>query len=793
MNQLALIFAYRQLLKNKWYTAIKIGGLALGFLFFIFIVLYYQYEHSYEKWNPSYQNIARFEFSISDTNTRMYPVTSYPIAEYVEEFTKNEVEKATLVDVLPLLEDMIIRKTKNDEAVYVKGVLQSDSNFLAIFSFPFVHGSAETALKEKNSVVLTRTLSERLFGDESPLGKKVYFNENDCLTVRGVIETANHPTHLSFEAVTNTIKEDRRFQWRHYYCYFLLKKNITTRFLESKIDMLMRNNYFYKQELKEYLTNTSITKTYLRPIKDIHLKSHSLYEADNNANELILNLLLGVSIALLIITAINFFNLTLVQLSTRSKEIITDILFSASKRNVYRRFIIETLVYVFLALFISFILIEVSMSFFEKEFGVHLSLFASESPWRIILVVSFVIILLAVIGGAGPVYHLSKIPPSVVLKGNYSRSNLGKKFMNALLVIQFSIAFMAIVSFFVIIKQFSSLFLKPLGFNMSHVVCIKVHKIANENVYQRIKARLLEHPNIEAVSFNLIAPGDRRLSTPSIKYHNQLIHSVSNYITDDYEKVLQLALKDGRPFSRTNPNDSVQEIMVSEYCANLNKLRNFVNDPASKNAPFVAMFKDYYHQPPTEGKLPIALIHTSFMLSGGKLMLRLKRKGDRSCYEHMAVAMREIEPEYPLQRSFLLDDYEENYNEISQLTQFFLYILIISSIVITIGLFAVSTFIAQQRGKEIAIRRVLGATSFQIMTEINKRFFLVIVISIIVSAPIIYTILNYWLNHYVEHVSIGALPFVLAILIIITFTLSVNALVGNKVLGIKPVENLRYE
>jgi putative ABC transport system permease protein len=794
MNQLAFILAYRQLLKNKWYAVIKVGSLSIGFLFFIFIALYYQYEHSYEKWNPVHDKVVRVEYLFQDSSIREIPLTSFPLVTYLNEFIKEEVKKTTVVDALPLMEDFIISKEKNEASFYLKGVLHSDSNFLDVFRYAFVFGSRESALKIPNSIVITKSVSERLFGTTNPLGKKVYLNNEEPLSVGGVINTDNCPTHLKFEAITNSLKPDLRFTWRHFYCYYLLNENTNPKLLSDRLDVLMRNNYFFKEEMREAAGSNITINHVLRPIKDIHLNSHSLYEADTNANKIVLNLLLGIGTALMIITAINFFNLTVVQLTSRSKEIITDLLFNASKTKVYWRFIVETLLYVTVGLFITFILVEASASFWEKQFDVHLSLLAVKSPWRIILAVLFVIILLGIIGGIGPVYHLSKLPPSIVLKGNYSKSQLGKKFLNTLLVIQFSFAFMGIVSFFVILQQFNEVYFRPLGFNMYNVVCVKVHKTADEAVYKRLKKRLLEHPTIEAVSYNFIAPGEKKLSTPLINYKNRQIHSVTNYVTEDYEKVLQLHLKVGRFFSENLSNDSVKEVMVSEQCAKSNGLSgNYYAERATKDNPVIGEFQDFYQQAVMDGKLDLSLIRISGMMKGGKLMLRLKRLNDKSCAQHIEAVMREFEPNYQLSKSFLYIDYMDNYKDLAQLTQIFMYILLVSSILIIIGLFTVSTFIAQQRSKEIAMRLILGATSFQVITELNKRFLKIIAICFVISAPLIYMVLNYWLSHYAEHTTIGLTPFVLAALIVLTIAIAINAIVGNKVIHVKPIKSLRYE
>ncbi len=793
MNQLAFILAYRQLLKNKWYAAVKVGSLAFGFLFFIFIVLYYQYEHSYEKWNPNYERIARLEFEIKDSTITQYPVSSYPNNTYLQAFCKEELEATTVIDAIPALSDQTIAKDKASESFYLKGVLYSDSMYFDVFKYPFIYGSAKAALKESKSIVLVKETSERLFGNINPVGKTVVFNATTLLKVGGVIDISNCPSHQKFEGVTNTLNKDSRWAWRHYYVYYLLSKKTQMNRLSDKMDMLMHNSYYSKLEQREEQNRKIKFSTYLRPVKDIHLNSNSIYELNENANKLILNILLGIGIGLMIITAINFFNLTVIQLSTRSKEIITSILFSASKTKVYYRFIIETLVYVFAALFLTFVLVELGIDGFEEVFSIRLSLFAAHSPTRIIFVVLFVIIVLGLIGGIAPIYHLSKQPPSVILKGNYTKNQLGKRFLNILLSIQFSIAFIAIVGFIVVMQQVTFIIMKPLGFNKYNVICVKTHKETDKATYLRVKNRLLEHKNIEAVSFNFSTPGDVRLSSPSIKHNKKQININVNFVTSDYDKVLQLKLKEGRFFRDSISPDSVREVLLTETAVKMNQLKNPSIPFANSENPVIGVINDYFHQRVGDEQLPIALIHINTIIGGGKLMIRVNTLSDKSTLEHIKTIIKELEPDYPFAYTYLDDDYSRNYKDLGQLSVIFFYVLFVSSILIIIGLFSVSAFIARQRIKEIAVRLVLGATSFQIITELNKRFLKIIFISIAISAPISYILCHYWLAGFVVHRDLTIWPFIIATIILVSTAIAINAIVGNKTIAIKPVKSLKYE
>jgi putative ABC transport system permease protein len=793
MNQLAFILAYRQLIKNKWYAAVKIGSLAFGFLFFIFIVLYYQYEHSYEKWNPNYERVARLEFEIRDSAITQYPVMSYPNNSYLQEFCKEELEATTVIDAIPALSDQTIAKDKTSDPFYLKGVLYSDSMYFDVFKYPFIYGSSETALKESKSIVLIKEISERLFGKTNPVGKTIVFNASTQLKVGGVIDISNCPSHQKFEGVVNTLKKDERWTWRHFYVYYLLSKNVKMERVSKKMDLLMRNNYFSKVELREEQNRNTEFTAFLRPVKDIHLNSDSIYELNENANKLILNILLGIGIGLMIITAINFFNLTVIQLSTRSKEIITSILFSASKTKVYYRFIIETLVYVLAALFLTFVLVELGLDGFEEVFSIRLSLFAAHSPTRIIFVVLFVIIVLGIVGGIVPIYHLSKQPPSVILKGNYTKNQLGKRFLNILLTIQFSIAFIAIVGFTVVIQQVTFIFMKPLGFNKYNVICVKTHNTTDKATYRRVKNRLLEHKSIEAVSFNFSTPGDVRLSSPTIKHNKKALNTNVNFITSDYDKVLQLKIKEGRFFRDSISPDSVTEILLTETAVKMNQLKNPSIPFANKENQVVGVINDYFHQKVGDAQMPIALINRGCIIKGGKLMIRVTTLSDKSTLEHIKLVMKELEPDYPFAYTYLDNDYTYMYKDLGQLSVIFFYVLFVSSILIIIGLFSVSAFIARQRIKEIAIRLVLGATSFQIIAELNKRFMKIIFISVAISAPISYILCRYWLNGFVDHYNLNAWPFIIASFILISTAIVINAIVGNKTISVKPVKSLKYE
>ncbi len=794
MKNIAFILAYRQFLKNKRYTFIKVGSLAVGFLFFILIVLYYQHEHSYEKWNPNYKKVVRLELRTLDSTNELIPLSSYPIGSYLQSFSGTGILKVTRVNGFTSYSELTIARSKNEETFYIKDVINTDSLFFDVFPYPFIYGSAAHALKQPNAIVLSKTTSEQLFGKTNPLGKTVWYNNSTLLTVTGVIDAEKYPSHLKHDAIVNLVKENPLWEHHYFYTYFLIDASVSPHHLSQSLTNLTRLSYSVKRN--NVLLEGSAAQIHLQPIANIHLKGKSHYETRGNTDNAILTIFLIVGIAIMVITAINFFNLSVMQLVSRNKEIHTDLLFSANVRTIYRRFSIETLGYVLMGLFFTFILLELSYPMFEEYFGVRLSLFAQNEPLRIILVVIGTILALVVLGGVLPIYQLLKIPTAQILKGNYLFNQVGRRFLNLMLSFQLSLTFMAFVAFTVIFNQFTFLVSQNLNYDLKDVLAIRVHKTINRTNYLQLKAALLKHPAIEFVSYNFVSPGNSGLSTPFIYYKDTLLYGLTNIVTPDYEKVFKIKVKDGRTFSDSLLSDSGAIILTQNALAFNRKLNIDVRlntHPVLKDA-VIGSVEDYYHQSVGQEMLPIIWLNCTSALGGGDLLVRLTKANQYPDYlKHIEQIMKQYEPNYPLSHKFLRDYYMEQYFDIIQLVVIFLFILMISCIIVLVGLFATSAFIARQRQREIAIRTVLGANTFQIISGLNRRFFTLIFVSALLSSPIVYLALRYWLNRFSEHVTITIWPFLISFAVIAIAALAINAIVGIKALHRKPINTLRNE
>lgn len=794
MKNIAFVLAYRQFLKNKRYAFIKVGSLAIGFLFFILIVLYYQHEHSYEKWNPNHKKVVRLELRFLDSTNQSIPLSSYPIGSYLQSFSGTGILKVTRVNGLSTYSELTIARSKNEETFYLKDVINTDSVFFEVFPYPFIYGSSIQAFKQPNAIVLSKTTSERLFGKTNPLGKTVWYNNAKQLTVTGVIDAEKYPSHLKHDAIVNLEKGNPRWERHYFYTYFLIDASVSSHHLSQSLTNLVRLSYSVKRD--HAMLEASATQVYLQPIANIHLKGKSHYETRGNTDNAILTILLIVGIAIMAITAINFFNLSVMQLVSRNKEIHTSLLFSANDRTIYRRFSIETLVYVLIGLFFTFILLELSYPMFEEYFGVRLSLFAQNKPLRIILVVIGTILTLVVLGGILPIYQLLKIPTTQILKGNYLFNQVGRRFLNFMLSFQLSITFIAFVAFTVIFNQFTFLISQNLNYDLNDVLAIRVHQNMNRTHYLQLKANLLKHPAIAYVSYNFVSPGNSGLSTPFIYYKDTILYGLTNSVTPDYEKVLKIKVKDGRTFSDSLVSDS-GAIIVTQHALAFNRKMNttirFNAHPVFKDA-VVGSVEDYYHQNVGQDMLPIIWVNSASLRSGGDLLIRLTKVKQYPDYlKHIESVMKQYEPNYPLSYRLLRDHYMEQYFDIIQLVVLFLFILIISCIIVLIGLFATCSFIARQRQREIAIRTVLGANTFQIIRGLNRRFFTLIFLSALLASPVVYIALRYWLNRFSEHVTITIWPFLISFAIIATAALAVNAIVGIKALHRKPINTLRNE
>lgn len=785
-----LKIAFRNLLKNKGYTAINIGGLAVGLAGFILILLYVNYEMSYEKWNPNAAHIYRIDEEKNDLSS-FSKYTPYPLAGEVKE-TFPEIKNTSVV--YPLKIDLPIYAGKN--SYFFKKFYGIDSNFFKLFPYKVKYGSL--AFKP-GSIILTEGISKKLFGNTNPVGKIVTMGKEDLnmkfqphYTVTAVLKNPPGPSHLNFEALSWLPPHARLPQsgWQspNVITYVSVKPKTSIDNLTQKIHRI------YQQKLSPNEKNNDL-RLILEPITRIHLRS-AISSVNNLQTVMIVSFL---AILMLLIACINFTNLSIARSAYRAKEVGMKKVLGASRLKLIGLFLGESFFQCLIALFLGLIAAELLLPSFNHIVGLNLDIWEysfNKLWWEI----ACVLLIVTIVAGGYPAFFLSGYLPAKVLKGNYSRGVKGRLFRNSLLILQFLIAAIFIMGLFVINKQMQFMKTRDLGFNPHQVISIKTFNTYTKPfLIQQDREKILHIPGIEYMAVASVIPGQEIAQKNYFSYHEDSSFLSIADVSFDYFKTLDIKTLAGRTFFSNFSSDTLKSVVINESAAKNMGIINPVGKTiygCGKSYNIIGVIKDYYNDgfknsiPPT-----LYLMHDACS-NNWKMNMLLKINTKNIVY-----TINELKEIWPtiniadpvLRYSFLDKDYGKLFIHYERLSRLFLIATILTIIIAVIGLLTLAAFMAQQHTKEIAIRRILGASGKDIIELLNKGFIKLIIISNLIAWPIIYILSKKWLSNFAYHIDVPFLQFIIATIILLLLTVIATSIITWRAVKANPVDALKYE
>ena len=773
--------AVRNLVHHKGYSIISIAGLAVGMVGFILIMLWVQHELSYDRFHRYADRIYRVNKRFQmGTEVSFNPVTPYPLASTIE----MQIPDVALATKFASYGGLCRYKEKTFSE---NDICTADTSFFKVFSFQFIAGNRHTALAEPHSMVMSKSTAHKYFGDNDPIGKTVLFNNTDQYTVAAVIEDIPDNSDLQYSIflpISDIAGPDEVENWYSHwvFTYVLLHENIDHLETNSKLTAM----------IKDHIDNEIISLT-LQPLTEIHLQSA---DGEGEGSKYVTFFSI-IAIFILAIACINYMNLATARSSKRAKEVGLRKVVGANKMQIIRQFIGESILFSIIAMLIAFFLVELLFPIFNSLTGKQLTL--RYTDYKLLLSLFAIVLVTGIISGVYPALFLSSFQPVRVLKGIFGRDRFGAAFRKILVTVQFSLSIMLIISTGIIYSQLKYINNKDLGYNKDNVVYLPIVKDIKNN-YAAFKRELLQHNGITNVARASELPTDTWAIMRGITWEGKASDEGAAFgvaaIDADYIETAGIEMADGRPFSEKFPADSANYIFNQKAIEVMGLKdpvgKRFVLDEEDgQEGTIVGVVKNFNFLPLTYDIEPmIMLIYPGFFR---KIIIRIKGENISNSIKHIEEVWKTFAPDFPCEYHFLDKRFERLYTDERRASQIFSYFGVIAILISCLGLFGLASFTAEQRTKEIGVRKTLGASVSSVILLLNKDFTKWVLISNVIAWPIAYYAMSKWLQNFAYHTKIGIEIFLLSAVIALIIAVSTVSFQSIKAAFANPVDSLRYE
>jgi putative ABC transport system permease protein len=790
------LVAYRNLVKSKLYSFINIAGLSVGIAACILIFLYVQYELSYDKYNVKAGRIYRLtEMLHLPKEDRPQAVTS-PIMTPTLQANFPEIQKSVRITFSSRVLSVKERKFYDTKIVY------ADSTLFDIFTFPMLHGDPHTALTRPYSIVLTEAAAKKYFGDDPALGKVMQFSDTINLTVTGVIKDIPVNSHFNFDCALSriTISDMNKYEpetnWfnNSQYSYLLLPEKNNYRELEGKINVFM-----HKQMAEEKKTSGLWYDLKLQPVTDIHLKSNMNAEINPNSNTSYVYIFSAAAILILLIACCNFINLSTARSLNRSKEIGLRKVVGAMRKQLIAQFLSESFLCSLIAGVIAFGLVRLSLPWFNNFTGKNLPLNFFQVP-GLALVYSLIIIGVGLIAGSYPALLMSSFTPITALKGVIRHGWQDIVLRKGLVVFQFTIAIILIVGTGLVLKQLKFIQNRKIGLNKDQVVEIGLRRadLPKGDVLIKEINKNSGVINSTLTDFSFKSGISNIAILPQGAAENEITSQPVISIDENFLKTFQIQLAAGREFSNSHFTDSTGDFMVNETAVKVfgwktpqEAIGKDMDWGLGKKGKVIGVVKDFNFASLHDNIQPL-IIHIKpdwyrFVA------IRVKPEDLPKTLENLESTWKGIATGSPFEYTFLDEDFGKLYKEEQNLQSVLTLFTLLSIAIACLGLFGLAAFTIKQRFKEIAVRKVLGASVTGIIGLLSKDFLLLVIISALIAFPLAWWGMHKWLQDFAYRINIGWWTFLvaaIAALLIALITISFQAI---KAAITNPVKSLRTE
>ncbi len=788
--------AWRNLKRHKAYSFINITGLAIGLACCVMIMLWIQNELSYDRYHQHADDIYRVARDITEGTLQGQKAitTSPPLAPALRDGFPEIVE--------------VTRIARRGDRLFSYGQSHflerdfffADNSIFKIFTFSFIKGDKTTALNIPNSLVISESMAEKYFGDEDPIGKIIILDEKTDFVVTGVIREMPSNSHfvaniiLPFETIAKIEGIDlSNWGWNGFYTYVLLHPNANRDALESKFETMLQEYqrqgfYFLRRE-----------RLFLQPLKSIHLQSHFRGEISPNIHVSTLILFGTIAFLILLIACINYMNLVTARSSFRLREIGTRKVVGAHQSQIAKQFLGESIFAALFSLGISIILVELFLPLFNRFAGRQLALDGG-SFIRILPAILILVLFVGLIAGSYPAFYLSSLNPINVLKGSTGIRPKRSRLRNALVVFQFSISIILIFATLQVKDQLHFIRNKEMGYDRDHIVILTMIDSEARKRLLALKEELKRNPEILNISSSQFLPNDVRSSTwinwPT-KPEGLVIPIHAGEVDYDFIDLYGIEIVQGRNFSREFSSDRNGAFLINESAMkalgpefHLGMDFGHWGSPESSGK-VVGVMKDFHFLSLHEEIKPLYLFLNPDV--NWRLSIKIRGGNIRETLQFMGETMKKFSPHYPFEYRFFDEEFNRVYQTEQKIESIISIFALIAIFIACLGVFGLAAFTAEQKTKEIGIRKVLGASVSEIVYLLTRDLIRWVVLANIIAWPVAFYAMQRWLQNFAYRTNISAATFILSGLLALCIAVSTFSFQTFKAAAANPVDSLRYE
>ncbi|NET33139.1 MAG: FtsX-like permease family protein [Cyanothece sp. SIO1E1] len=788
--------AIRNLKKNRLHAYINIFGLAMGFVVAILSILYIKNELGFEKWIPEQEQIYRVYQQTHDQTEGGWVYSPSPLAATLAQ----ELPGVAAATKVHLENDVLF--TQEEDAFYLDKVAFVDSSFFKIFPFQFKAGDMGTALEEPKSIVISERVAKLFFGDTNPVGESLQYDGEEPYLIKGVLSDdmgntfLKHDVYLSIDnkvpdhwlanRVTTYIKKEAQADIQQ-----ITQQTDELLFPIMKKEMLAAN--------LPYESKSDIQKWKYQALADIHLHSEGIASFQASQGAVRKLFLFGViSFIVLLIASINYINLATAKGTRRAKEVGMRKVTGAQKHQLIGQFLTESILQSVIALGIAVALSELLLPVFNQISNRSLT-FLDANVLSVIFPLLGLSVFIGLAAGIYPAFVLSQFNPIKAMKGNILGAAKGQFLRKALVVTQFSMTVILIIGLIFVHKQINFMQAQELGFDDEQVLSIEINKGDSWEKAERLQNKFAEIEGVKSMAFANNVPGNE-----NTQYGIQLVGKTVNsspdvlFTSEDFLETLGLELKEGRFFSSEFTTDAqeayvVNEKFLKEYEIDtpIGQEMKFFSD--QKYGRIVGVIKDFHFMGLEDQIKPLVMSAKTNLNSYAYAVFKISSADAFQTVEAIQKEWAKIEPEHPVRYAFLDETFAAQYKENENFRRTIVYATTLAIFIAMLGLFGLSSFMAEQRTKEIGVRKVLGASIPNLVVLLVKDFLLLVLIAGIIAIPFALVLVQKWLEDFAYTTSINALPFVLAIMGALALAVLTVSYQSIKVSAENPVKALKME
>ncbi|QMW03188.1 ABC transporter permease [Spirosoma foliorum] len=807
-----LKIALRNLAKHKVNTGINIAGLAIGMACCLLIVMYVSDELSYDQHWPNGERVYRMALE------RKYPGRSTKYAlippSYAQSVKKEipEIEQVTRVFSAGTNAPVLVKL--GDRTIEEKNFMVVDSTFFQVFQTPLLHGQPNQVLSRPNTVVLTESTAKRLFGQTNPIGKMLEIVQGPKLEVTGICADPSHNSHVAFNFLSSTRGFPQAEQVNHIgfsaYTYLLLRPNTQPDVVEAKLPKVVEKYASGEVErtfgvsYRDYIKAGNGYFYFLQPLPSIHLDSHLEAELQPNGSRSLVSIFSIIAAFVLLIACINFMNLATARSSERAREVGIRKSLGSTTQQLAAQFLTESVLLSLFSLVVATLLVASLLTPFNTIASKSLTL-TSLVRWETLPLLLGGAVVVGLLAGSYPAGVLSAFEPIKVLKGKFSSTRQGHLLRNGLVVFQFAISVLLIVSTIVVFSQLNFIQRKELGFTKESVIKLKgAFSLANHT--EAFKEEVAKLSGVTGVGGTTNTPGEEGFFGITFRKNgeNESVTGKGCVVDEQYLQTMQMSMLAGRPFSRQF-DDSLSVILNEEAARQIG-----LTDPIGKQITSPDNFVQPNGQPVTYtvvgivrnfhfGSLhqhigPLFVLNDRlFKKVDNQLVVRVRTDEPEALVSQIERIWKRYLPDQPFHYSYLATDWSDLYKSEQVAQRIFGLFAMLAIFIACMGLLGLAMYVIRLRTKEIGVRKVLGASIPSLVALLSKDFLKLVFIAIVIAAPIAWYIMRQWLQDFAYKIDMEWWMFAVAGLLAVGIALLTVSFQSIKAALMNPVKSLRSE